>query len=190
MRRVEWPVVAVAFAVGLVLAAMLYIAEGGPWLPKSARVATTSQPAPSTTWPQTYVTLPVGFSPERLTTTTSAPRAKVAHAYKPARMASSSYDVAALEQIIRDGFARFGPVVAEEAVNVAWCETGGTLNPNATGDEGEVGLLQIHPRYHTGRAAKFGWSMADLYDPAKNVVVAADLFAEKGWGPWTCRTAA
>lgn len=100
-----------------------------------------------------------------------------------------------LHDLIRAGFARFGPVVAEQAVRVAGCESTGDssgerLNPNATGSQGEVGLFQLHPRYQSGRAAKFGWSMNDLYDPAKNVTVAVDLYASSGWQPWTCRTAA
>lgn len=156
--------------------------------------ATTTDTTPPTTWLETQPRLGDGFD-ELLA---GVARAKAAHRPKRnvtaakavatiQRPATTGYDVARLEQIIRDGFARFGAAVAEEAVDQAWCETGGTLDPNSTGDEGEVGLLQIHPRYHTGRAAKFGWTMADLYDPYKNVVVGADIYAESGWGPWTCQ---
>lgn len=155
------------------------------------RVETTTDTTPTTIWPESQPTLGDGFD-ELLAGVARAraahrPRGRSAPTAVLTRPASTSYDVAQLEQIIRDGFARFGADVAEQAVDQAWCETGQTLDPNSTGDEGEVGLLQIHPRYHTERAAKFGWTMADLYDPAKNVTVAADIYAESGWQPWTCQ---
>ena len=156
----------------------------------AVRVKTTTDTTPTTVWPEAMPELPDGFDPVALAPkprpTAKARTAPTAVATIE-RPAAVGYDIAALEQIIRDGFARFGAHVAEEAVDQAWCETGGTLDPNSTGSEGEVGLLQIHPKYHSGRAAKFGWTMADLYDPAKNVVVAADIYSESGWGPWTCQ---
>lgn len=131
------------------------------------------------------------------TTTTVAPPPTVASTTTApkVRAASASPAVGPIPDIVRSAFARFGATVAEQAIRVASCEstgdvTGQHFDPGATGSQGEVGLMQIHPKYHSARAAKFGWTMHDLYDPAKNVVVAADLFAEKGWGPWTCRHAA
>jgi len=132
------------------------------------------------------------------TTTTArartAPTVAAATASRPLVVAP----VGELQDMIRQGFAQFGPEVAEEAVRVAGCESTGDpsgqhLDPNAVGDEGEIGLFQIHPKYHTARAAKFGWSMNDLFDPAKNIVVAVDILAEKRgrWSPtWSCGYAA
>lgn len=157
------------------------------------QVITERHEAADVTIPIRYREAPPPTMPPGVATTTTIPAPKARTA--PTRPAATTATIAELEQIIRDGFARFGAHVAEEAVRVAGCEstgdpTGEHLNPNATGAEGEVGLLQLHPRYQSERAAKFGWSMADLYDPAKNVLVAADLYAEKGWQPWSCRWAA
>lgn len=85
------------------------------------------------------------------------------------------------------GFARFGPKVAEQALVIAECES--SLDPDATGNLGERGLMQVYPRYHAGRVAAMGYRLEDLYDPQVNVEVAADIYAESGWVPWSCRTA-
>lgn len=158
------------------------------------RVETTNGTTTTTTWLETQASLPAGFDPLKLTPTTTTRRAPASTTTRRAP-APSDATTAELEAIIRAGFARFGTHVADQAVNVAHCEAPhdeipGALDPNATGAEGEVGLLQLHPRYQIDRAAKFGWTMHDLYDPTKNVAVAADLYAERGWQPWTCRTAA
>lgn len=128
---------------------------------------------------------------------TMAPGTKVhaTSAGKAKRVVLEVPPVGVLQDLIRAEFARFGPVVAEQAVRVAGCEstgdeTGERIDPNATGSQGEVGMFQLHPDYQAARAAKFGWVMTDLYDPAKNVAVAADLYAESGWSQWTCEYAA
>ena len=55
------------------------------------------------------------------------------------------------------------------------CESGG--NPNTTGAEGEVGLMQIHPRWHNDAT----------YDPYGNVVAAYRISSGgKDWSAWTC----
>lgn len=182
--------IAVGVVLGLAIVVGIAIGDRDDPEPVYEHVETTNGTTPSTLWPETQPALGDGFD-ELLA---GVARAKAAHRPK-ARTAPTATihrpavtaTVAQLEQIIGDGFARFGAAVAEQAVEQAWCETAGTLDPNSTGDEGEVGLLQIHPKFHTDRAAKFGWTMADLYDPYKNVVVGADIYAESGWGPWTCQ---
>lgn len=181
MTRILLAVIALAVLLALVLTDR--VDDGTDY----QRVKTTTDTTPTTVWPEAMPELPDGFDPQALAPRPT-PKARTAPtAVATIRRPAVTAGVAQLEQIIRDGFARFGAAVAEEAVDQAWCETGQTLDPNSTGDEGEVGLLQIHPKYHTARAAKFGWTMADLYDPYKNVVVAADIYSESGWGPWTCK---
>lgn len=182
----------VAYVVTLTVVIESILSVGDVEVSASLDAASTNEATTTTTWPvETIGTLPAGFDPQRLTTTTTT----TPKAVTTVRGAAVDIDTATLERIIRDGFDRFGADVAEQAVNVAHCEAPhddipGALDPNATGDAGEVGLFQIHPSYHAGRAAKFGWSMADLYDPTKNVAVAVDLYAERGWVPWSCRGAA
>ncbi len=53
-------------------------------------------------------------------------------------------------------------------------ESGG--DPGAVGGAGEIGLMQIYPKYHRERAERLG---ADrLEDPEWNVLVAADYLSE------------
>jgi glucose/arabinose dehydrogenase len=146
-------------------------------------VEVESSYAPSPLWYErpTTTTVPPTTTVAPTTTTTTAPVAVVA------RSAPTYHG--SIPDLIRSVFSRFGAVVAEQAVRVSHCETGGTFDPGATGRQGEVGIFQLHPKYQSGRAAKFGYSMADLYDPVKNAEVAADLYAESGWRPWTCRSA-
>lgn len=181
----------VALALGSLILALIKL--GDPAVPDH-------QPEPPPAAVQPIVKLPPATSSSTATTaaptttTTAAARtAPTVHAAAASRPAPAGD----IPDLIRSTFTRFGPAVAEQAIRVASCESTGdpdgtTFDPSATGDEGEVGLFQIHPRYHAARAAKFGWTMNDLYDPAKNVVVAADLYAEKGtWGPtWSCAYAA
>lgn len=53
-------------------------------------------------------------------------------------------------------------------------ESGG--NPNALGKAGEMGLMQIYPKYHRGRAEKIG--VGNLFEPRGNILTAADYLAE------------
>lgn len=53
-------------------------------------------------------------------------------------------------------------------------ESGG--NPNAVGGLGEVGLMQIYPKFHQDRMDKLG--VYSLYRPYSNILVGADYLAE------------
>jgi hypothetical protein len=112
---------------------------------------------------------------------TSMPRAHETAPIKPTPIAGEVAD------IIRAGFARFGPAVAEQAVRVARCES--TLNPTATNGH-HAGLFQVAEPYHRARIARLGFTWAQMLEPAPNTAVAADLYAESGWQPWSCRWAA
>ena len=58
---------------------------------------------------------------------------------------------------------------------MAWKES--TYYSKAVGDGGNsYGLLQIQPRWHSGRMEKLGCS--DLFDPYQNVIVGVDYLAE------------
>ena len=53
-------------------------------------------------------------------------------------------------------------------------ESGG--NPDAVGDLGEIGLMQIYPKYHRMRAEHL--KVYNLFDPEGNILVGADYLAE------------
>jgi murein DD-endopeptidase MepM/ murein hydrolase activator NlpD len=84
---------------------------------------------------------------------------------------------------------------AERRFGVPWqvlgaimaIESGG--NPRARSPQGAVGLMQIMPNYHAGRAAKYG---GDLWDPRVNVFTAADFLSElyRRYGSWEKAAAA
>ena len=40
------------------------------------------------------------------------------------------------------------------------------------------GLMQINVKIHADRINKFGWTSEDMYDPEKNITVAADFLSE------------
>ena len=70
----------------------------------------------------------------------------------------------------------FGDTYAPAACRVAFCES--RFNPNATGAQGEMGLFQIHPRWHADAT----------YDPLGNTLAAYRI--SKGgtqWHAWSCK---
>lgn len=69
----------------------------------------------------------------------------------------------------------FGPA-APAACAVAWCES--HWDPNATGSQGERGLFQIHPAFHSDAT----------YDPYGNAVAAYRISrGGTDWSQWTCK---
>lgn len=73
------------------------------------------------------------------------------------------------------------PWPCEQALAVAWCES--RYDPAAYNPSGASGLFQIIPYWHSWRLGP-GES---LFDPAVNVRVAYELYAEQGWRPWVCQ---
>lgn len=64
----------------------------------------------------------------------------------------------------------------DPAVVVAMIWQESRYNPDAVGDSGNsLGLMQIQPRWHSGRMAKLGCD--DLFDPFQNVTVGVDYLA-------------
>lgn len=53
-------------------------------------------------------------------------------------------------------------------------ESGG--DPDAVGQAGEIGLMQIYPRYHVERSQRL--NVYDLFEPEGNILVGADYLAE------------
>lgn len=95
------------------------------------------------------------------------------------------------------GVLRWKPLLeeAERQFGVPWdvlaaimaIESGG--NPNARSPQGAVGLMQIMPNYHAGRASKYG---GNLWDPRTNIFTAADFLSElyRRYGSWDKAAAA
>ena len=70
----------------------------------------------------------------------------------------------------------FPAFAVETALRIIRCESSG--NPNATGAAGEMGLFQIHPRWHPDAT----------YDPYGNMLAAFRISGGgTSWGAWTCR---
>jgi hypothetical protein len=76
-------------------------------------------------------------------------------------------------------FHRHGPVVVQEATQVAECESG--LNPDAVSPGGHLGLFQISMRWHSHRPG-----MDNPLDALSNSLAAEDIWKEQGWAPWSC----
>jgi hypothetical protein len=69
----------------------------------------------------------------------------------------------------------------EEALAVAWCES--RHDPGAVSPDGQnLGLFQINV-IHEGKLQP-GES---LLDPVVNVRIAYQIWADQGWGPWSCK---
>lgn len=66
-----------------------------------------------------------------------------------------------------------------EALRVFWCES--NYNRYAVGAAGELGLAQLHPRWHLWRFD------GDPFDPIINLRAALSLYNEQGWRPWSCK---
>lgn len=49
-------------------------------------------------------------------------------------------------------------------------------NPDAVGQAGEIGLMQVYPKFHMGRAQDLG--VYNLFDPEGNILVGTDYLAE------------
>ena len=74
----------------------------------------------------------------------------------------------------------------DEALAVAWCES--RYVPTAYNQSsGASGIFQHLARYWPDRAAKAGWTGADIFDPEANVAVAAWLSnGGSDWSHWVC----
>lgn len=63
----------------------------------------------------------------------------------------------------------------DKVLAVMWCESKG--DPNATGSQGEMGLMQLHPRWHRDAT----------YEPYGNLVATYRISSGgTDWSQWTC----
>ena len=95
------------------------------------------------------------------------------------------------EAAIEAAFKVWGKQAVKEALEVAKCES--SLDPAAhrtslavpTIASGDRGLFQIN-HIHDDQLVAQGLigGPADLFDPAINAAVAAEMYASQGWGPW------
>lgn len=119
-------------------------------------------------------------------TTTTTLKARPAPTVRVSRPTPTpAVAVGEIPSLIRQMFGRFGADVGEQAVKVFGCETGGTYNPRATNGS-HAGLAQISRRWHGARIARLGFTWEQMFEATPNLTVAADIFAEQGWRPWTC----
>lgn len=91
-----------------------------------------------------------------------------------------------VEDFIRVAFAERGATVAQQdqAIRVANCES--TLRPDAVSSGGgNWGLFQINT-IHRGRVEAMGYQWDQMLLAYENSRVAADIWAEQGWRPWSC----
>jgi hypothetical protein len=87
---------------------------------------------------------------------------------------------------IRDLICSY-PWPCSEALAVAWCES--NHRPNAVSPDGaNIGLFQVNV-IHKGRVNATTTELAAilLLDPETNVRVAYAIWADQGWGPWSCK---
>lgn len=171
MNRAPYLLVAVALALFAFVAWSLATTIE-PGEPTYLRPVLREEPVVTTQPPYEPVGRP------RQAATTLAPRVRKA-------VFQSAY-ASEVVTLIREGFARFGPDVAEQAVRVAACETGGTFDPHATNGV-HRGLFQVSTRYHAERVRRLGFTLEQLWQARPNIAVAADLYADSGWGPWQCQ---
>lgn len=66
-----------------------------------------------------------------------------------------------------------------ELQHIAICESSG--NQAARGPYGEIGIFQIHPKYHLKNAKQMG---LDIFDPQDNMIYALYLYKKNGLRDW------
>lgn len=70
----------------------------------------------------------------------------------------------------------------ETVLKIMFAESG--CNPNSLSRTSDRGLMQIN-RVH---ASKVGGDLNKLYDPATNIAVAYQIYADSNWYPWSVCT--
>ena len=109
----------------------------------------------------------------------------------PTAMVAASKELSTAEPALKEtprnfqaGVEQWRPLVesifpahaVETVLRIMQCESGG--NPNATGAQGEMGLLQVHPRWHRDAS----------YDPEANLRAAYRISGGGvSFSAWSCR---
>jgi hypothetical protein len=90
------------------------------------------------------------------------------------------------------------PETAKTFAAIGMAESGGQVGIDTvqsgldTQKQGEysIGLLQINVQAHADKLARRGWTEEDLRDPAKNAIIAIEVYKEAGnsFSPWSAYT--
>ncbi|MCO8126455.1 lytic transglycosylase domain-containing protein [Acidimicrobiia bacterium EGI L10123] len=94
--------------------------------------------------------------------------------------AAATAPAGSLEGIIHRHFGSAAPA----AIRIAKCESG--MNPGAVSPTNDHGLFQINIVHRGQFEAVTGAPWSSVYDPELNTIYARHLYAQQGWGPWTC----
>lgn len=111
---------------------------------------------------------------------TAPPARPAAPAVRSAPTTRCPADIVAL---IEKHWGRFGPDVVQWAVGIAWRES--NCRPDVTSPSRCAGLFQLAVPLHGDlfAAAGYDWHTA-AWEAEPNIVVAANLYAAAGPGPW------
>jgi hypothetical protein len=107
------------------------------------------------------------------------PPAEVSVSAEQAPAASGSVQYGGMEEIICQAAVNYGQD-CQAMINVASCES--TLNPNAVGRAGEIGLFQFLP----GTWSSTPYAGSSPYDPVANANAAAWMWSVGRRGEWYC----
>ena len=125
--------------------------------------------------------LAAAIEAENLARLAAAIEANEAREAEQRRAASAaSAPSGSLEGIIHRHFGSAAPA----AIRIAECESG--MNPGAVSPTNDHGLFQINIVHRGQFEAVTGAPWSSVYDPELNTIYARHLYAQQGWGPWTC----
>jgi hypothetical protein len=144
--------------------------------PATTKPATTVKPAakPATTVKPAVKPVVTTKAPAKTTVTTKPKPTTTPAPTAPPRV----YGADEIVNLIRSMWPADS---VDHALAIAWRESNyqpGVHNSCC------YGLFQINAYSHAARLSAHGWTIADLYDPVKNITIALELYSEAGWGPW------
>jgi Transglycosylase SLT domain len=125
--------------------------------------------------------LAAAIEAEKLARLAAAIEANEAREEEQRRAAAvASAPAGSLESIIQRHFGSAAPT----AIRIADCES--SMNPNARSATNDHGLFQINIVHRGQFEAVTGAPWSSVYDAELNTIYARHLYAQQGWGPWTC----
>lgn len=134
--------------------------------------ATGSIPVPSTTVSEPTVAV--------TTTTTTIPPLEIPQSALCGRWWSTAVSMGWPEELL--------PTLDRVMWNESRCQSSAL---NGSIERGDIGLTQISMIYHSDRAAALGYTHAELFYPAVNLMIAYQIYLDAlktspncGWWPW------
>jgi hypothetical protein len=134
--------------------------------------ATGSIPVPSTTVTEPTVAV--------TTTTTTIPPLEIPQSALCGRWWSTAVSMGWPEELL--------PTLDRVMWNESRCQSSAL---NGSIERGDIGLTQISMIYHSDRAAALGYTHAELFYPAVNLMIAYQIYLDAlktspncGWWPW------